>query len=109
MIITQEQEDKMTILHLEGRFDFSARKVFKETLDQAAERNLPVVLDLGQVTFLDSSALGLLVISQQALKGKHIPFYLTNPQTYVRQVLELANVAKMIPIYGTIKEIPVLV
>jgi hypothetical protein len=29
-----------------------------------------------------------------------------NPQTYVRQVLDLANVAKMIPIYQTFDEIP---
>jgi len=37
-----------------------------------------------------------------------VPFYLVNPQTYVRQVLDLANIAKIIPIYGTLEEVPAL-
>ena len=107
MTITQEQRAQQVILHMEGRFDFGARKTFKEMVDQASELKQPVILDLSQVGFLDSSALGLLVISHQMFKSKQIPLYLVNPQTYVRQVLDLANVTKIIPIYETIEEIPV--
>lgn len=108
MTITQEQGKCHVILTMEGRFDFGVRKIFKDAIEKAAELKYPIVLDLGLVTFLDSSALGLLVISHQMLKTKQIPFYLVNPQTYVRQVLDLANVAKMIPIYATTEEVPVL-
>jgi anti-anti-sigma factor len=91
---------------MDGRFDFGARKTFKSALNEAMNERMPIILDLGQVSFVDSSALGLLVIAHQNLKSKKIPFSLVNPQTYVRQVLDLANVAKMIPIYQTIDEIP---
>ncbi len=106
MKITQEIDEGRVILHLEGRFDFGARKDFKEAMDLATKEGMPIVLDLGQVSFVDSSALGLLVISHQNLKNKKIVFSLANPQTYVRQVLDLANVAKMISIYQTLQEVP---
>lgn len=106
MNVTQEKRSETVILHMDGRFDFGARKNFKDAMDQAIKEGSPIVLDLGQVSFVDSSALGLLVISHQNLKNRKIPFFLVNPQTYVRQVLDLANVAKMIPIYQTFDEIP---
>ncbi|MBA3612605.1 MAG: STAS domain-containing protein [Nitrospirales bacterium] len=106
MNVTQEKSEKAVVLHLAGRFDFGARKIFKDSLDGAMKEELPIVLDFGQVSFLDSSALGILVIAHQTLKSKKILFSLVNPQPYVRQVLDLANVAKMIPIYQTIGEVP---
>jgi anti-anti-sigma factor len=106
MNVTQEKKMEAVILRMDGRFDFGARKAFKDAMDQAIKEGRPIVLDLGQVSFVDSSALGLLVISHQNLKNRKIPFCLVNPQTYVRQVLDLANVAKMIPIYQTFDEIP---
>ena len=106
MNITDETIDGYQILHLDGRFDFGSRKTFKEAIDSAIETGNPVVLDLGKVTFVDSSALGLLVISHQNLKNKKISFFLLNPQTYVKQVLDLANIGKMIPTYPTFADIP---
>jgi len=69
MNITQENSDGKTIVHLDGRFDFGARKAFKGTMDGAAEEGSPIVLDLEKVTFVDSSALGLLVICHQHFSG----------------------------------------
>ena len=106
MNITQGTDDGKTIIRLDGRFDFGTRKSFKETMDRLAEERKPVVLDLEKVTFVDSSALGLLVICHQNFKNKNATFYLVNPQTYVKQVLDLANIGKMIPIYHTLEEIP---
>lgn len=106
MKITQDKVDGMNIVHLDGRFDFGTRKIFKEAVDLAAEEGSLLVLELEKVTFVDSSALGLLVICHQKLKNKKIPFYLVNPQTYVRQVLDLANIGKMIPVYQTLAEVP---
>lgn len=106
MNITQDTVDGNTILHLDGRFDFGVRKIFKEAVDGVSVEGSSVVLDLEKVTFVDSSALGLLVICHQNLKNKNVSFFLVNPQTYVKQVLELANIGKMIPIYQTLAEVP---
>ena len=105
MNISQDAVDGVMVLRLDGRFDFGARKTFKEAVDSVSDEGQPVVLDLEKVTFVDSSALGLLVICHQNLKNKKIPFYLVNPQTYVKQVLDLANIGKMIPTYQTLDEV----
>ena len=106
MNITQERVGEKTVMYMEGRFDFASRKVFKDAIDLAAGEGSPVVLELEKVIFVDSSALGLLVICHQNFKNKKIPFFLVNPQTYVKQVLDLANIAKMIPIFQTLAEVP---
>lgn len=106
MNITQDHVDGKTILHLDGRFDFGARKIFKEAMDRASEEGSPIGLELEKVTFVDSSALGLLVICHQNLKNKNVSFFLVNPQTYVKQVLDLANIGKMIPVFQTLAEVP---
>ncbi len=106
MNVTQEKSGNVVVVHLSGRFDFGARKTFKDSLGEAMKEELPIVLNFGEVSFVDSSALGILVIAHQTLKSKKIPLSLVNPQPYVRQVLDLANVAKMIPIYQTIGEVP---
>jgi anti-anti-sigma factor len=106
MNIAQEHVQGKAIVHLDGRFDFGARKDFKEAVEQATQEGTPIVLNLEKVTFVDSSALGLLVICHQNLKNKNIPFYLVNPQTYVKQVLDLANIGKMISVYPTVEDIP---
>ncbi len=106
MNISEEKTDVMSLVHLEGRFDFGARKQFKDTVDALVADGKPVVLDLEKVSFIDSSALGLLVICHQNLKNKRVPFYLVNPQTYVKQVLDLANIGKMIPIFQSVADVP---
>ncbi|MGP0595096.1 STAS domain-containing protein [Nitrospira sp. T9] len=106
MNVTQEKSENVVVVHLSGRFDFGVRKIFKDSLGEAMKEELPIVLNFGEVSFVDSSALGILVIAHQTLKSKKIPLSLVNPQPYVRQVLDLANVAKMIPIYQTIGEVP---
>jgi anti-anti-sigma factor len=56
-----------------------------------------VVIDLSQVAFLDSAALGLLMISHRQLEAERRKLSLAYPQPTVRQIIELANLHKTIP------------
>lgn len=99
MKITQEVHNKKVTLKLEGNFTYTQRKPFQEVLkivctDQVEE----VVIDLSQVAFLDSAALGLLMISHRQLQADKRTLSLAYPQPTVRQILELANLHKTIPI-----------
>ncbi|RMH36148.1 MAG: anti-sigma factor antagonist [Nitrospirae bacterium] len=105
MQVSERQEGDATIVKLEGRFDFANRRVFKDTIDRVqSSSSQRVILDLEGVSFVDSSALGLLVIAHQQFKTRQQRLSLAHPQPYVRQVLELANVPKMIPVYSTVRE-----
>lgn len=105
MQLKERKEQGATILDFEGRFDFSARREFKEAIEQIQERGeQQIILNLEGVSFIDSSALGMLVVAHQNSKLKQGHICLVNPQTYVRQILDLANVPKMIPVYNNVQD-----
>ncbi len=109
MQISEQQDNSSVTLVLEGRFDFGARKTFKETVERLQQEGCThIILNMEAISFVDSSALGLLVIAHQNLKIKQAQLTIVNPQPYVRQVLDLANVPKMIQVVSSIEEAKLL-
>ena len=98
MKITQETHNKKATLRLEGNFTYTQRKAFQEALKTVSANQVEeVVIDLSQVAFLDSAALGLLMISHRQLEAERRKLSLAYPQPTVRQIIELANLHKTIP------------
>ncbi len=93
-------DDKATI-RLSGRFDFNDHRLFKSTYVQLLQQNKISALevDLGEVNYIDSSALGmLLLLREQALAaGKSVA--LVRPNKTVQQILEIANFGKLFKIH----------
>ena len=90
-------KDGHTEIKLTGRFDFNAHREFREAVDtalaDAAMRDLTV--DLGGVEYLDSSALGMLLILRDKAKGTGKAVALRNCRGVVKQVLDIANFGKL--------------
>lgn len=85
------------IVKLSGRFDFNThrdfRAVYEKALDAVDVRE--VVVDLGGVEYLDSSALGMLLLLRDKCQVAHRPVSLANCKGAVKQVLEIANFDKL--------------
>jgi anti-anti-sigma factor len=95
-IKVQVKGDKAT-LSLSGRFDFTAHREFRQgyegLLQQPGTKTLAV--DLGGVEYIDSSALGmLLLLKESAAAAKHT-VALVNCHGAVRRVLDVANFDKL--------------
>jgi anti-anti-sigma factor len=56
------------------------------------------VIDLSQVSFLDSAALGLLMVTHRQLLAEKRRLSICKPQSTVKQIIELANLHKTISI-----------
>jgi HptB-dependent secretion and biofilm anti anti-sigma factor len=84
-------------IRLLGRFDFNAHREFRAAMDtvlaDAAARDLMV--DLGGVEYLDSSALGMLLMLRDKAKASGRSVALTNCRGVVKQVLDIANFSKL--------------
>lgn len=105
MQIDRSNTDGAVVVRIEGRFEFSTRNEYKRLIGQIVqEGHRRLVLDLEGVTFLDSSALGLLLLTDQNFKLKKGSFSLVKPTGYVRQVIELANLPRVIPVYDSVDE-----
>jgi HptB-dependent secretion and biofilm anti anti-sigma factor len=90
------QRDGKVAIVLQGRFDFNAHREFREAIDQTmkdAARQIEV--DLGGVEYLDSSALGMLLMLRDKAKGAGKEVMLTNARGPVKQVIDIANFGKL--------------
>jgi len=102
MEITQRASKDATVLDVKGDLTYSNRAAFKTAVEQVKSRNCQhLIVNLEQVRFVDSSGLGLLVLMSQSFKLQKAQFSLLKPQSYVREIMSLANIPNMIPIYET--------
>jgi anti-anti-sigma factor len=100
MKIAQHTFRDAIVLDLADEFTFSSRKEFSAALNKeklAGCRHL--LLNFKHVTFVDSAAIGLLALAAQQFKLENRILSLVSPQGTVKQVLELANIPKMIPVF----------
>ncbi len=107
MKISKEVNNRKVTLKLEGNFTYTQRKPFQEMLKAVSIDGVEqIVIDLSQVAFLDSAALGLLMISHRQLQAEKRTLSLAYPQPTVRQIIELANLHKTIPLLES--EVPTM-
>jgi anti-anti-sigma factor len=88
------------VIRLSGRFDFNAHRDFRASyeplIDNVAVRSL--TFDLGSVDYLDSSALGMLLMVRDKATAANKRLALSNAKAGVLQVLNIANFSKLFQI-----------
>ncbi|KIA82079.1 STAS domain-containing protein [Chromobacterium amazonense] len=93
-------EGNVGTMMLIGQFDFNLHKDFRqasqELLDNAAVQEIRV--DFDQVPFLDSSALGMLLLLKERAASQKKSMVLVNCHEAVLQVFEIACFNKMFTI-----------
>jgi anti-anti-sigma factor len=89
-----------SVIRLLGRFDFNSHREFREAVDNAlgVQDCGEVAVDLGSVDYLDSSALGMLLMLRDKAHGAGKTVSLANCRGAVRQVLDIANFGKLFSI-----------
>ena len=103
MELTAESSGAGLILRVPGsRIDAAGAIEFKEAVRVATEQpGSPVVLDLANVTFLDSSGLGALVAVMKLL-GPERPLHLAAVQPNVAKVLRLTRMDQVFTIHSDV-------
>ncbi len=107
MDISERTRDDTTILTISGSFNFSfsAREEFNAAVQKAQDAGARcIVVSLELVSFIDSAALGMLVLAHQSLKRNGVKIVLAHPQEYVHQILNLLNISAKIPIYPSLEK-----
>ena len=85
-----------------GRFDQHARQDFKWRIDHAITQGYRfVVLNMVAVSFVDSAALGWLVLAQRRFHRIGGRMCIVAPAGFVRDVLELTEIGEWIPIFAS--------
>lgn len=100
MAISVQIHDSVARISMSGRFDFQVHRDFKEAyaplIDNTAVHEIEV--EMSKVDYLDSSALGMLMLLNERAKSLNKTVSLLNTSGVVSQVLEVANFSRIFTI-----------
>ncbi|MBP8184349.1 MAG: STAS domain-containing protein [Pseudomonas sp.] len=90
-------EQELTIL-IQGRFDFGAHQAFRDAYERVDSTPKSYLVDLQGATYLDSSALGMLLLLRDHAGGDHAQIRLANCNSDVRKILAISNFEQLFKI-----------
>ena len=88
---------ELTIV-VQGRFDFGAHQEFRNAYERQDITPKRYVVDLKGATYLDSSALGMLLLLRDHAGGEQARISLVQCSPDVRKILSISNVEQLFQI-----------
>ncbi len=80
---------------ISGRFDFGIHQEFRKATELAESGVSSIIVDMGRVDYLDSSALGMLLVLRDKVGESKSAVRIKNAKPEVRKILEIANFNKL--------------
>ncbi len=82
---------------LSGELDHHSAKEMREEIDSAIELNMPtlLILDFKDITFMDSSGIGLVMGRYRNLQKNSADLHITNLSPSIYKVMKLAGMEKL--------------
>lgn len=91
------------IVRPSGEVDLSTVSVLRHALATAVALGRHVVVDLSQVTFIDSTGFRELLIHRRMCREDDRLMVLVNPRPRVQNVIDTLNFYQMIPVFRSIE------
>jgi len=100
MSVTTEMSDdgRELVIGVSGRFDFSVHQDFRQAYEKTGDGADRYVLDMDHTEYLDSSALGMLLLLREFAGGSKSDVRIVNCGESVRKILSTANFQKLFDI-----------
>ncbi|NQY27629.1 MAG: STAS domain-containing protein [Piscirickettsiaceae bacterium] len=97
MGIATRIDGNTVVISIAGRFDFSVQRDFRQAYESAASsRNF--VIDFSAADYMDSSALGMLLLLRDFAGGDSANVELKNYGVEIKNILEISNFGKLFKI-----------
>lgn len=78
-------------IRIEGRFDFSSHQEFRRSYEDVEKRPVSYVVDMQGATYLDSSALGMLLLLRDFAGGDDARISIEHCNDDVKKILSISN------------------
>ncbi|GLS27699.1 STAS domain-containing protein [Marinibactrum halimedae] len=100
MAISSEMTPNGAMLKIEvsGRFDFSSHHDFRKTYEELDSKPESFLVDMKNATYLDSSALGMLLLLRDYAGGDESNIEITNCSPDIRKILTISNFEQLFAI-----------
>lgn len=88
-------QDSEAVIRIGGRFDFKLHKAFRDAYEQLAKDSVKkYVIDLKDTVYMDSSALGMLLVLREKVSPQ-ARIDLVNCNKDIRNILDISNFQKL--------------
>jgi len=84
-------DGKALTIKVQGRFDFSAHQEFRDAYEKNSGKSSQYIVDLKETTYLDSSALGMLLLLRDHAGGDSAKINIVNCNQDVKKILTISN------------------
>lgn len=95
---TSAESGKQLKIEINGRFDFAAHQQFRDAYEKVFPKPETYVIDLAKTNYLDSSALGMLLLLRDHAGGEASSVKVVNSSADVRKILAISNFDKLFEI-----------
>ncbi|MBC8210896.1 MAG: STAS domain-containing protein [Gammaproteobacteria bacterium] len=95
---TVSENGKQVTIAISGKFDFQLYDEFRAAYSANPASGVQYVVDLKGTEYLDSSALGMLLLLREHAGGEVSSVRVLNPSVDVKKVLDVANFGKLFDI-----------
>ncbi len=100
MQIQADYKNRVLYMKLSGEMDehnASAARVRADRLAETYAASERAVIDLTEVTFMDSTGIGFLIGRYKRFRRYGVPVYVTNPSKATDKILEMSGVYALMP------------
>ncbi len=91
--------NKILYVMLSGELDEHTAKFTTLSLDTLFDREdyTQVIIDLSEMTFMDSTGIGVLIGRYKRLKQRNIAIFITNPSYHAEKIFKLTGLYEIMP------------
>ncbi len=93
--MTESDGGNRVTIAVTGKFDFQLYDEFRASYADTAGNGTAYVIDLSDTDYLDSSALGMLLLLREHAGGESSDIEITKASPEVRKILDVANFGKL--------------
>ena len=105
MDVTVERNDDVLSLGVKGRIDYTTAPAFDEAVEDAmAETDRALILDFGELAFIGSAGLRVLLVKAKALQARDVKLVLCALSDPVRQVFQITGFERILQIHADLGE-----
>jgi anti-anti-sigma factor len=99
-----DRDGGAVVVRLAGELDlYNAHEIRDVLLDESGKAPERLVVELSRVTFVDSTALGVLIEARAKLPNKRA-FLVASPQLETRRALEISGLDRHFGVYDTVDD-----
>ena len=102
-----EEQNNAIVAYLNGELDHHSAEYIRVKIDYyidtSTSKNL--VFDFKNVSFMDSSGIGIIMGRHKKISAKNGQVFLVNLNMTIKKIIELSGVSKVVKVYSDLTEV----